>query len=99
MTPLKRVAGLSKYLSKYLSKQFDENENFNKKRYWSSKHKLPDVVRVILRGADLMTCLYELSGFLGLSFTSLVMNKGNVFIPSSNDMAWFNYTEDLGLNL
>ena len=38
MTPYQRRSGVAKYVSKYITKQVEIASNFNKKRYWSSKH-------------------------------------------------------------
>jgi hypothetical protein len=60
-----RRAGLAKYVSKYVVKQLGHTE-FNKKRYWSSRHKLPPVKRYILKSACFSDYIFEVCGFLGL---------------------------------
>lgn len=88
-TDHKRRAGLAKYVSKYVSKQVGQTE-FNKKRYWSSRHKLPDVRRYILNADDLMASLVEVAGLLSLDAGVLV---ADAFRFGGGVGAWFSYDE------
>jgi hypothetical protein len=93
----KRRQGVAKYVSKYIAKQTGHVE-FNKKRYWSSRHKLPPAKRYILRSKDMIDSLFELCDFLGLDcrkvidvsyqFTSF---KDGVKLPG----LWFSFDDDL----
>jgi len=93
LTPHKRRAGLSRYVSKYVAKQLGQTE-FNKKRYWSSRHKLPDVVRYVLSADDVQAALFELAGFFSLDFQAL---SGRSFLFKLDTCAWFSFDEDLSL--
>lgn len=64
-TDLKRREGLAKYVSKYITKQFG-NVEFNKKRYWASKHKLPAAERYILKAKTVYQALDEICEQFGL---------------------------------
>jgi hypothetical protein len=66
-----RRAGLAKYVSKYITKQVGQTE-FNKKRYWSSKHKLPSPRRYILKSMDMLGAMQEICSYLGLVLSSVV---------------------------
>ena len=46
-----RAAKIAQYISKYVSKGFDQDQRFNKKRYWASRQTLETVRRYVL-GAD-----------------------------------------------
>lgn len=91
VTIYQRRQGLAKYISKYISKQFDQTE-FNKKRYWCSRHKLPDAKRIILRAEDLFHALLEVGDLFGLKKSELIETA---FFFSQNTSAWFNYDEHL----
>jgi hypothetical protein len=91
LTVHQRRAGLAKYLSKYLVKQLGTTE-FNKKRYWSSKHKLPAVVRYVLNSDDLTAALVELSGLFALDAGALL---ASVFRFKLDTSAWFAYDDKL----
>jgi hypothetical protein len=71
LTKHKRRQGVAKYVSKYITKQTGHVE-FNKKRYWSSKHKLPSARRYIMRSMQIMDVMVELCDFLGLEMSSVV---------------------------
>jgi hypothetical protein len=92
-----RRAGLAKYVSKYVTKQIGQTE-FNKKRYWSSKHKLPPPRRYILNSMDMLGAFEELSAYLGLSLFKVVDKayqfdsvKDGVHFPG----LWFSFDDDL----
>lgn len=89
----KRRAGLSKYVSKYVAKQLGQTE-FNKKRYWSSRHKLPDSVRYVLSADDVQAALFELAGFFSLDFQALSRRS---FLFKLDTCAWFSFDDDLSL--
>ncbi len=91
LTVHKRRAGLAKYVSKYVAKQLGQTE-FNKKRYWSSRHKLPDVERYILSADDAKAALFELSVFLSLDYSALA---ASVFTFKQETCAWFSFDERL----
>ncbi len=89
----RRLAGVAKYVSKYISKQIDSVE-FNKKRYWSSKHSLPESVRIVLVSESPKSAVSELSARFGLD-CGLVHDA--VYIFASGDGAWLNLTDDMYL--
>lgn len=91
LTPHKRRAGLARYVSKYVSKQLGHTE-FNKKRYWSSRHKLPDTVRYVLSADDAKAALVEFAGLFALDAKALL---GSAFFFKSGLCAWFAFDEFL----
>lgn len=96
MTSFRRRSNLAKYVSKYLAKQAGHTE-FNKKRYWSSKHKLPDVIRVILNSDGLLGSYVELAALLSLSVPALVEHTSCEFDTINGSGFWFSYDEGLSL--
>lgn len=96
MTNYKRRSGLAKYVSKYLAKQAGHTE-FNKKRYWSSKHKLPEVVRFILNSESMLNVYVELAGLLDLNIPAMVETITCEFDTVNGPGFWFSYDEGLAL--
>lgn len=97
MTQTARVAGIARYLSKYLTKQFGQSE-FNKKRYWSSRHELPRAIRVILSARDLLDGLVEASELLQLDVSRVLGSKFGAYVYPSRENpqgAWLNWSEDI----
>ena len=90
-SPHKRRAGIAKYVSKYVAKQIGQTE-FNKKRYWSSRHKLPSAVRYILNSDDLFSAMNEFCGFMGLSLSKL---SKQAYQFGGGVGAWFSFDDDL----
>jgi hypothetical protein len=84
-----RRAGLAKYVSKYITKQAELVE-FNKKRYWSSRHKLPDARRYVLTADNFEAALNELLSYLGLNPLRV---DGKIFVFPDENGCWFNYDE------
>ena len=91
LTDHKRRAGLAKYVSKYVSKQLGQT-GFNKKRYWSSRHKLPDAVRYVLSADDAKAALVEFAGLFALDAKALL---GSAFFFKSGLCAWFAFDDVL----
>jgi len=91
LTTHKRRAGLAKYVSKYVSKQLGQTE-FNKKRYWSSRHKLPDAVRYILSADDVKAALVEFAQSFALDPKALL---GVSFLFKLDTCAWFSFDDCL----
>jgi len=89
----KRRAGLARYVSKYVSKQIGQTE-FNKKRYWSSRHDLPAPRRYIMTNDDAMQCLKDLCGMLSLD-SNIVIDKAFIFSGFSG--AWFSFDDSFCL--
>jgi hypothetical protein len=94
LTPVQRRAGVARYVSKYITKQ--DNAEFNKKRYWSSRHELPAAVRYVLKADELSRCLVELSQKLNLH-VGMLLDVKRVFRFPSGMGAWFNYDDDLAI--
>lgn len=92
VTDYTRRAGLARYVSKYITKQ--DCAEFNKKRYWSSRHKLPAAVRYVLSADSIRAALVEVAGMRSLNVA--VLNK-SVFIFPSETGAWFSFEEDMAL--
>jgi len=92
LTDISRRQKLARYVSKYITKQ--DNAEFNKKRYWSSRHDLPPSIRYVLKADKIKCALAELSKILNLSIESLFEDK-RVFIFPSLIGAWFNFDDDL----
>lgn len=86
-----RRAGLAKYVSKYITKQANQSE-FNKKRYWPSRHKLPDLLRIILRADEAQAALSELASTFGLDLDRL---KETAYSFESGLGFWFSYDDCL----
>lgn len=93
LPPLRRRAGVARYVSKYITKQL-ELVGFNKKRYYSSKHNLPKPSRHILSADSSIEALFEISKMLSLSFFALLEKA---FLPDSEGRlkAWFSYDDRL----
>ena len=89
----RRSSGLALYLSKYISKQIDQVE-FNKKRYWSSKHKLIDPMRYILNSDSIKDALLELGDYLDLKQFEL---NDTAFFFSNEIGCWFSYDDHLSI--
>ena len=87
----KRRAGCAKYVSKYVAKQAGYVE-FNKKRYWSSRHKMPAVRRYILKATDAKQALFDVSNMFALRGFALIERA---FIFGAGVGAWFSYDDDL----
>jgi hypothetical protein len=100
LTKHKRREGVAKYVSKYISKQTGHVE-FNKKRYWSSKHKLPSARRYILRSMQISDVIGELCDFLGLEFSRVadVAYQFSSFRDGKELRGlWFSYDDDIALS-
>jgi hypothetical protein len=97
LTKHKRRQGVAKYVSKYIAKQSGHVE-FNKKRYWSSKHKLPPARRYILRSMQMLDVMGELCEFLGLDLARVV-DVAYQFSSFKDGRElqglWFSYDDDL----
>ena len=108
LTALKRAQGCAKYVTKYISKSF-EDDQFNKKRYSSSRHKLPEARKYILRSKTLMSAVVEIADFLGLNVgnsiqKNSIMGQAYFFARNQiNDLLgqtecagfWLSYTDEL----
>jgi hypothetical protein len=92
-TDHQRRAGLAKYVSKYVAKQIGQTE-FNKKRYWSTRHKLPTSKRYILKANEPTKALQELCQLLALSFSQVA---ASVFMFPSGLGAWFSFDDNMSL--
>jgi len=93
-TVYERRAGLAKYVSKYITKQLGHVE-FNKKRYWSSRHKLPKPNRYVLRSEDLDNSFFEIAEFLGLN--PLAMSQKVFLFPDGGGL-FFSFDEGIAKN-
>lgn len=94
LTPSQRVRGMAKYLSKYLTKQ-SENVEFNDKRYFSSRHKLPPVERIVFSGDSLLDVIAQFAKCFGLSLTSLLKHKGIFIFPEDRGFWYFHDDRNL----
>lgn len=95
-----RLSGIAKYCSKYISKQFDEVSDFNRKRYWSTRHALIAPERIILRARPgvedaALQVLLELAEYLGLDFSKLRRGPHSAFIVKDTGSIWFDFKPDL----
>lgn len=90
-SPFQRRAGVAKYVTKYMTKQ-DSVVDFNKKRYWASKHKLPKPVRYILDSENVYQAIREVSGILNLD-EDVLSDRKNIFIFPNEFGAWFSFDE------
>jgi hypothetical protein len=93
-TDFERRAGLAKYVSKYLTKGFGSIDAFNKKRYFASRHDLPDIQRIIFNSVDWVDALAELCSVLGLNFERVLASRCFYKFPAK-DGFWLNFTEDI----
>lgn len=89
-----RRAGLAKYVSKYVTKGFDELDSFNKKRYFSSRHTLPDKERIVLRAKSWVEALSEICDYFQLIDYRVVNSKGFFEFPNKEGF-WFNFSEEI----
>lgn len=96
LTTTARLAGIARYLTKYLTKQFGQTE-FNKKRYWASKHEMPRAKRVVLRACSLDEALREAAQILSLDLIQLVNSKHCMYVyPRENPAGiWLNWSEEI----
>ena len=95
LTDIQRKSGVAKYLSKYMSKQLGDSQ-FNKKRYWSSIHKLPDPVRHVFSAPDFFTAIYKFCEISMLDFQAVL--KQSFFFNGRGGLgAWFSYDDSLAL--
>lgn len=99
LSPIKRRSGLSKYVSKYISKQIDGVE-FNKKRYWCTKHSLQAPRRIILRADEISEGVIELCEFLGLDCAAVQSVAYFYDVKTTKQLPggkgfWFEYDDDI----
>lgn len=104
ITEHKRRAGLAKYVSKYLTKHSDQ-VGINKKRYWSSKHRIEPPSRFVLTSENIIQAMVELSDFLGLKFEGVLKQafffggaerKGDGCLSITEESGlWLNFSESL----
>lgn len=94
LTDFQRRAGLAKYVSKYITKGFGEIDAFNKKRYFASRHDLPQVQRVILNSQNWVDALYEIAQLMSFDPDAAVRSK-SFYKFSGKDGFWLNFTEDI----
>jgi hypothetical protein len=87
----KRRSGVAKYISKYISKLID-SVDFNKKRYWASRHTLEAVKRVILKACDFNSAFLELAALLGLDVDVL---RDEAFLFPDGSGCWFSFEPEL----
>jgi len=88
-----RVCKLSGYLSKYISKQIGDSD-FNKKRYWGSKHVMEKAVRIVLNSLDFTEAIREASELMMLRAGSVYEDA---FIFPSKNALWFAYNSEMDL--
>lgn len=94
ITPHQRRAGLAKYVSKYLNKQFEDSD-FNKKRFFASKHEMLPVRRYVLAANDGESAFIEVCAFLGLDKDKA--GQLAYFFPGTHTTQgfWLNYDDRL----
>lgn len=93
-TNFERRAALAKYVSKYITKGFGSIDAFNKKRYFSSRHELPELRRIILSSRTASDALLELASFLSLDPESVASSRSFYRFPFK-DGFWLNFTEEI----
>lgn len=91
MTQYKRRQGVARYVSKYITKQLGQTE-FNRKRYWSTRHALPPVKRYVLTAQEVGAALVELAGVMGLKVSALLETA---FVFPNQSGAWFSFDESM----
>jgi hypothetical protein len=96
-----RAARIARYISKYVTKTFEEENRFNKKRYWNSRQTLEDARRYILKAATLDDAIAEMAKFLGLDWAKFMVmdSRGfrpeNIFAFPSGDGVWLSYIPEI----
>lgn len=90
-TDHQRRAGLAKYVSKYVVKQLGHVE-FNKKRYWSSRHRLPPVKRYILNAQDFIGAFYDFCTMMALDIAEVF--HASFQFPGGNG-CWFSFDDNM----
>ena len=110
LSALKRAQGCAKYVTKYISKSFTDDQ-FNKKRYSSSRHKLPEARKYILRSKTLMGAVVEIAEFLGLNVGNSIQKNsimGQAYFFARNAIKdlfgqtectgfWLSYSDELAV--
>jgi hypothetical protein len=104
ISPIERRARLAKYVSKYITKAFDVVE-FNKKRYWASRHKLPSERRYVLAAESAEDAMREVCEIFSLKYSDVYASgSGKAVVVGvmasayrfpSGDGFWLNYTDDI----
>lgn len=90
---LDRADRIASYVSKYVGKHFEDGARFNKKRYWASRHTLPEARRFVLRSLKVQDGLAWLLSQLGLSISDFLTTSGweDVFWFPDGSGAWVNF--------
>lgn len=99
---LDRSARIARYISKYISKGFegDQGERFNKKRYWASRHGMPEARRIILSGLDAGSAFREAMELFGLNPMKCGArdNRNDFFVFADDQGFWLSYTEFISVD-
>lgn len=95
---LSASARIARYISKYVTKTFTESEchRFNKKRYWASRHDLPQARRIILNGMSMGEAFQELCGVFGLDPLVVSRDRHAFFLFFDHGGFWYSYDEHHG---
>lgn len=90
---LSASARIARYISKYVTKTFTETacHRFNKKRYWASRHDLPDARRIILNGMEPGEALQELCAYFGLDPLIVVRDRHAFFLFGQSEGFWYSF--------
>jgi hypothetical protein len=95
-TRLERTARIASYISKYIGKQFESSE-FNKKRYFATRHTMPEVRRIILNASTTGEAFTEVCAYLGLDVLKLTFSKYGCFTFPDGGGFWLNYAEEFAI--
>jgi hypothetical protein len=71
--------------------------DFNKKRYWRSRHDLPAPVRYVMTGETYGEAFGEMEAMLSVRLSDAKGAFPGVFVFPSEIGIWFSYTDILSL--
>lgn len=91
-------ARIARYISKYVTKTFTETHRFNKKRYWASRHDLPQARRIILNGMSPSEAFREVCGLFGLDQFKVASDRHAFFLFTDGSGGfWYSFDEHHGI--
>jgi len=94
---LDKSARIARYISKYVTKTFESgaSHEFNKKRYWASRHDMPAARRIILGGDCVVAAWSQVCEMFGLDTLRVVSDRDSFFLAGSGDdeLIWYSFRE------
>jgi len=94
---LDKSARIARYISKYVTKTFEDGSSheFNKKRYWASRHDMPEARRIILQGETVVGSWVQVLEMFGLDPLAVAADREAMFCSGSGDdeLIWYSFRE------